>query len=302
MTSPILAPCLWLDAEAETAAAFYLDTFGSGRIIARTLFPSSLDNPVGKPKGSVMSVEFEVCDLRLTTVNGGDRFTINPSISLMVHVASPDEATRLFTALSSGGETLMPLDAYPWSPRYGWAADRFGVSWQVMTVAEGGATPTIAPALMFCNDQFGDALPAMEHWCSIFPDARIVDIERFGPGEPAPDAVKQGSFMLAGRRFVAMDSPGKHAFGFNEAVSLQVLCAGQEDVDRYWRELCRDGAPSQSGWLKDRFGVSWQVVPEQWLAWLGTDSDEAARERVFKAMTPMTKIDVAALERAFAGD
>ena len=300
MNTPILAPCLWLNGEAEEAATFYLETFGDGRIIARTLFPRSADNPVGMPPGSLMSVEFEVRGQRFTALNGGPRFVVNPSISFFLRVESSSEAERLFAALSHGGETLMPLGAYPWSPCFGWIADRFGVSWQVMTAA-GDSEPAIAPALMFCNEQFGNAMPAIENFCGIFPNSQVVEVERFAPNEDGAGAVMQARFALSGHGFMAMDSPIKHAFGFNEAVSLQVLCDGQADVDRYWAELSRGGEPGQCGWLKDRFGISWQVVPEAWLQWLGSDADDGGRERVFAAMQGMSKLDVGALERAFAG-
>ena len=296
-----IAPCLWLNDQAEEAAAFYVETLGTGRIIARTLFSSSFENPAGQPPGGLMSVEFEVLGSRFTAVNGGPQFTINPSISFFVYVDSPALATRLFAALSSGGETLMPLDAYPWSSCFGWAADRFGVSWQVMTVAGEVETPAIAPSLMFCGEQFGNAALAMQSYCSIFPNSRIGDVQRYGAEEAGAGTVQQGRFVLAGQRFVAMDSPIDHGFGFNEAVSLQVLCNGQAAVDHYWHTLSQEGEPGQSGWLKDRFGVSWQVVPQQWVDWLGDGADPAARERVFQAMMDMTKLDVAALERAFSG-
>ena len=299
MTTPILAPCLWLNGEAEEAAAFYLETFGDGRLIARTLFPRSADNPVGMPPGSLMSVELEVRGQRFTALNGGPRFVVNPSISFFVRVESSSEAERLFAMLSLGGETLMPLGAYPWSACFGWIADRFGVSWQVMT-APGDSEPAIAPALMFCNEQFGNAMAAMESLCGIFPNSQVVEVERFAPDEGGAGAVKQARFALSGHGFAAMDSPIEHAFGFNEAVSLQVLCDSQADVDRYWAELSQGGEPGQCGWLKDRFGISWQVVPKAWLQWLGSDADEVGRERVFAAMQGMSKLDIGALERAFA--
>ena len=304
LNNPTIAPCLWFDDSAEEAAAFYVETHGAGRVIASARFPSSSDNPAGKPRGSVMSVDFEIHGQRFTAVNGGPQFVINPSISFFAHVGSEAEAERLFAALSNGGVALMPLDAYPWSPCFGWAVDRFGVSWQVTTVppqSPQSGMPPIAPSLMFCGKQLGNAMSAMERFCGVFPASRIGKVERFGPDEDGAGLVKYGRVVLAGQHLVAMDSPGDHAFGFNEAVSLQVLCDGQPDVDHYWAELSRDGEPGQCGWLKDRFGISWQVVPKQWLDWLGTDADDAARERVFEAMLPMTKLDVAALERAFAG-
>ena len=298
--NPTIAPCLWLRDGAEEAASFYLDTIGAGRVIARTRFPQRADNPVGRPRGSLMSVEIELLGRRLTVLNGGPRFVLNPSISLFVRVATVAEAERLFGALSAGGETLMPLGEYPWSPRFGWTNDRFGVSWQVMA-ADAATVPSIAPFFLFHSVWFGYAAPAMDWFCRIFPNSRIDGVERFGAGEPGEGSVKQGSCLLAGQRFLAMDSAVEHGFTFNEALSLQVLCDGQADVDRYWRELSQGGEPGQCGWLKDRFGISWQVVPARWIDWLGSDADAAARERVFDAMQDMTKIEVAVLEEAFAG-
>ena len=141
----------------------------------------------------------------------------------------------------------------------------------------------------------------MERLCGVFPNSHVVEVERFAADEEGAGAVKHARFVLSGHGFAAMDSPVDHGFGFNEAVSLQVLCKGQAEVDRYWAELSQGGEPGQCGWLKDRFGVSWQVVPERWLRWLGSDADDAARERVFEAMLEMSKLDVGALERAFSG-
>jgi len=127
-----IVPCLWLDDDAEAAAAFYTATFPDGRITAVSYYPESFDAPGGQPRGSVLTVEFEVAGQRFTALNGGPMFTLNPSISFFVFVDSPDEADRLFAALLEGGTALMPIDTYPWSERYGWVKDRFGVSWQVL--------------------------------------------------------------------------------------------------------------------------------------------------------------------------
>ena len=302
MSDPVIAPCLWFDDQASKAASFYIETFGSGRVVARTLFPSSHDNPVGQPRGGLMSVEFEIHGQRFTAVNGGPRFVINPSISFFVYTTSAAEARRLFAQLSRDGQTLMPLDAYPWSACYGWAADRFGVSWQVMLVDSATPSPTIAPSLMFCGVQFGNASTAMATLCGVFPNSRITRTQRYGDNENGTGSVKEGRFVLAGQNMVAMDSPGEHAFTFNEAVSLQVLCDDQAALDHFWQALSDGGEPGQCGWLQDRFGISWQVVPKRWVDWLGSSADAAARDRVFKAMLPMTKLDLATLECAFAGE
>jgi len=112
--------------------------------------------------------------------------------------------------------------------------------------------------------------------------------------------VKHGRFSLAGQDLVAMDSHVAHGITFGEALSLQVRCGDQAEMDRYWEALSAGGKPRPCGWLQDRFGLSWQVVPrgiEEWIA----SPDEAARERAFRAMLGMKKLDVAGLRRAFEG-
>ena len=108
-------------------------TFPGGRVIATSHYPESSDNPGGKPRGSVLTVEFEIAGQRFTALNGGPDLRPEPEhLVLRPRRHAPADADRLFAALADGGEALMPLDAYPWSERYGWVKDRFGVSWQVI--------------------------------------------------------------------------------------------------------------------------------------------------------------------------
>jgi predicted 3-demethylubiquinone-9 3-methyltransferase (glyoxalase superfamily) len=296
-----IVPCLWLDDQAEAAAAFYARTFPQGRVTAVSRYPVSFDNPGGKPRGSVMTVEVELAGQPFTLLNGGPQFTLNPSVSFFVHVATADEASRLFATLSDGGKVLMPIDAYPWSERYGWAQDRFGVSWQVIAgrPAPGGAT--VVPCLMFTGSQAGRAEEAMRAYAAVFPGSRLADVARYDEGEGPVGSVKHGRFLLAGQDLVAMDSHLDHGFAFNEAVSLQVPCADQAELDRYWHALSEGGQPGPCGWLKDRYGLSWQVVPRGMAAWMAGE-DAPGRDRAFQAMLGMGKLDVAALRAAFEGE
>ena len=297
MTKNTIIPCLWLDHQAEQAADFYTRLFPRGRIVARSHYPESAANPSGKPRGSVLTVEFEVAGQRFTALNGGPHFTINPSISFFVHVESPEQADRMFAALAEGGQVLMALGEYPWSKRYGWVKDRFGVSFQVMA---GRPEPTmIVPCLMFAGAQHGKAEQAIQTYTRIF-DGRVEQIERYSTGEGPVGTVKHGRFVLAGQPMVAMDSHIEHGFGFNEGLSLQVMCQDQRELDRFWRELSEGGEEGPCGWLKDRYGVSWQVVPEQIISWI-TSSDAVARDRAFAAVMKMKKLDIAAIEAAYQG-
>lgn len=295
-----IVPCVWVDDQAEQAAEFYLQTFPAGQVITTSYYPQTIDNPSGKLRGSVLSVEFEIADQRFTVVNGGPVFTLNPSISFFIHVDALADADRLFKAFTEGGETLMPLDRYPWSERYGWVTDRFGVSWQVIAGRREKGGAVIVPCLMFARAQHGQAEKAMRFYSGVFSDSRIDRIERYLEGEGPPDKVKHGRFSLAGHDLVAMDSHIDHEFTFNEALSLQVICADQTEVDRYWDALTEGGEHGPCGWLKDRFRISWQVVPTAFASWMAS-TDTAARDRVFEAMLSMQKLDIKALQDAFEG-
>jgi predicted 3-demethylubiquinone-9 3-methyltransferase (glyoxalase superfamily) len=295
--SPAIVPCLWFDDQAEEAARFYTRTFGDGRVLATSHYPQSLDNPSGKPRGSVLTVEFEVLGRRFTALNGGPHLVINPSISFFVHTDTSERTDQLCAALGEGGTYLMPPGTYPWSTRYGWVQDRFGVSWQVMTSKP---APGIVPCLMFADTQHGRAEEAMKAYTAVFPDSRVVRIERYGADRGPEGKVVHGRFVLAGQDFVAMDSHEARGATFNEGLSFQVMCEDQAEVDRTWERLSDGGHTGVCGWLKDAFGLSWQVVPKKISAWLAS-RDTRANDRAFQAVMGMKKLDIAALDAAFAG-
>jgi len=152
----------------------------------------------------------------------------------------------------------------------------------------------ITPCLWF--DTEGEE--AAEFYTSIFPNSRIVDVARYGSAGPRPEGtVMTVAFELDGREFVALN--GGPNFQFNEAVSFQVPCRDQAEVDAFWSALSDGGEEGQCGWLKDRYGVSWQVFPTV-LAELLTHSDLETSARVMEAMLGMSKIEIGELERAAA--
>jgi predicted 3-demethylubiquinone-9 3-methyltransferase (glyoxalase superfamily) len=154
------------------------------------------------------------------------------------------------------------------------------------------------PAMTTCLwfDDKGEE--AATFYVSIFPNSAVTGITRFGPDEPGPEgAVMTVDFELDGQRFVALN--GGPQFTFSEAVSVQVHVDTQEEVDHYWNVLVDGGEESVCGWLKDRYGFSWQIVPNVLLEHM-TGSDRAKASRVTQAMLSMKKLDVAALEQAAA--
>lgn len=285
---------LWFDTQAKEAATFYTGVFPNSRIESIVTLP-------GTPSGDTDIVTLNLAGLPFQFISAGPMFKINPSVSFQVACASKAEVDTLWQALAEAGTPLMELGAYPFSEWFGWIQDRYGVSWQIMHTAA-PIQQKITPMLMFVGAQAGKAEEAIRFYASLFPNAAVGSITHYGPSE-APDAegtVKQAAFMLAGQHFTAMDSAHAHDFQFNEAISLMVYCDTQAEIDHYWDSLTADPTAEQCGWLKDRFGLSWQIVPTAMDAMMA-DPDPAKIARVTEAFLQMKKFDLAALQRAYAG-
>jgi predicted 3-demethylubiquinone-9 3-methyltransferase (glyoxalase superfamily) len=163
-------------------------------------------------------------------------------------------------------------------------------------------TQKIIPTLMFVGDVCGKTEEAVEFYTSAFDDTKIDHVMRYGAGEE-PDTegtVRHAGFTLEGYELAAMDSARDHDFAFNEAISLMVYCDTQEQIDHYWTRLSAVPESEQCGWLKDRYGLSWQIVPRA-MDKMMQDADEESLARVTQAFLPMKKLDIAKLEEAYAG-
>jgi predicted 3-demethylubiquinone-9 3-methyltransferase (glyoxalase superfamily) len=237
-------------------------------------------------------------------ISAGPMFKLNPSISFSLNLETKEEVQRIWDKLVDGGKVLMPLQKYPFSEFYGWLNDRYGVSWQLIVVGEEAKTrPMVTPAIMFTQDKAGKAEEAMNLYTSLFPNSKIDGIFRYEASE-GPDkegTIAHAVFHLAGQEFMALDSAAPHAFVFNEAVSFIVNCETQEEVDKYWDALSAVPEAEQCGWLKDKYGVSWQIVPTAMNKMMGS-GDVAASNRVTQAFLKMKKFDIAKLEEAFKGE
>lgn len=273
-----LYPCLWFDGKAKEAATYYSSIFENSKIIS--------ENP--------MVVFFELDGMQFMGLNGGPQFKINPSISFFVFADSAEDIDKKWNHLSADGSVMMPLNKYPWNEKYGWCQDKFGVNWQLMMVP--GSGQKIVPSLMFTQQQCGRAEEAINFYTSIFKNSEVQMISRYEKGEPDVEGyIKHARFTLNGQAFAAMESSGPHAFTFNEGISLVVPCDNQEEIDYFWNKLTEGGKELQCGWLKDKFGVSWQIVP----AILGKlMSDPAKRERVMQVVMQSRKFNIDELENA----
>ncbi len=294
--SPKITPFLWFDKDAAAAAKFYASIFKRSKV-------TSVSKLEDTPSGTVEIVQAELWGQPFSLMSAGPLFKFNPSVSFLVACSSKKEVDALWKKLSEGGTALMELGAYPFSARYGWVADKFGLSWQVMDMGDRKIRQRIVPSLMFVGERCGQAEKAVKFYESTFGKAKVRDIMRYGKGEE-PDkkgTVKHASFRLEGQEFAVMDSAGPHKFDFNEAISFIIGCKGQKEVDYYWKKLSADPKAEQCGWLKDRFGVSWQVVPSILGKMLG-DKDKRKVARVRDAFLKMKKFDVKALKRAFKAD
>ena len=274
-------PCLWFDGNAKQAAELYCSIFNDSKITA--------DTP--------MVVNFELYGKKMMGLNGGPMFKINPSISMMVTCASNEEIEIVWSKLIEGGTAMMALDKYPWSEKYGWVMDKFGMTWQLMLGELPPNGQKIVTTFLFVGDVYGKAQDAIELYTSIFPNSQAYELQRYKEGEGQQvGSLKFGHFSLAKNLFAAMDGFGAHDFKFNEGVSLVVNCDTQEEIDNYWNKLTRDGGEeSRCGWLKDKFGVSWQIVPTI-LGMLISNLDKAPK--VMQAFMQMKKIDIKQLEDA----
>jgi predicted 3-demethylubiquinone-9 3-methyltransferase (glyoxalase superfamily) len=295
-----ILPNLWFDHDALDAARFYTGIFPN----------SSITNTVtlhDTPSRDTDVVSFELSGYSFMAINGGPLFTLNPSVSFFLNFdpsADSDAKVlldRMWSLLSQGGTVLMPLGEYPFSPHYGWVQDRYGVSWQlILTDPKGEERPFIIPSLLFTGPVAGKAEEAVNWYQTIFKDSKWGALARYPEGmeHDAAGTLMFSDFMLEHQWFSAMDSAYPHAFQFNEAVSLMVNCDTQEEIDRLWETLSFDPEAAQCGWLKDRYGLSWQIVPSSMDEMMRVGTPEQV-DRMSQAVLTMTKLDENLIRKAF---
>lgn len=289
-----IIPFIWFEDQAQDAAAWYVSLFPQSRILSSTTLP-------GTPSGDTQIVTMSLWGTEFQCMSAGQHSLRNPSFSYMVACSTEAEVEELWGALSVGAEILLPLEEYPFSRRYGWLKDKYGVSWQIM---HDGGMPVqrIAPCLLFVGDVCGRAEAAMTKYCSLFPGSALLPghLSRYGDDQPPNVAgtLDYARFTLTGLEVVVMDSALDHKFAFNEMQSLVVRCTDQAEMDFLWEKLSHVPAAEQCGWLKDEFGVSWQMSSAKIEEYMNHGTREQI-ERMVQAFLPMKKLDMAKIEEAY---
>jgi len=291
-----IIPNLWFDHTAAEAAEFYARVLPNTRVTATERYPTE-----GLPEfqkefaGDVLLTNFEVDGFAFVGINAGSEFRPNPSISFFLNFdpsRDPDAREHLdatWSGLVDGGTELMPLGSYDFSEHYAWVQDRYGVSWQLMlTNPAGEPRPFVVPSLMFTGAVRNRAEEAMGFYTDLF-GGRANVAARYAEQTQLANAgsVTYGDMNLFGQWFAVMDSPVEHAFTFDPGVSLQVNAAGRAELDRFWDALSTVPEAEQCGWCVDRFGVSWQVVPDNL-------PELMASPGAYAKLMGMKKIDVSA--------
>ena len=272
-------PCIWLDQNGKEVADYYCKIFPNTQLTE--------DNGMVQ----MLSINRQ----KLMLLSAGRQFKPNASISFLIANMDEQETVRLFNELSEGGIVLMPLASYPFSSKYGWVRDKFGITWQLYTGEKGDTDQYFVPTLMYINQQNGRAKEAVAFYTQLFPNSKTEGIMAYEDEEDIKGNVKHAQFSINGYTLACMDSSHAHPFNFDEGISLVVLTKDQKETDFYWNKLSTDGGEeSMCGWLKDKFGLSWQIVPEQLLSLLQEDGGKKA-SKVMDALMQMRKIEISKL-------
>jgi len=282
---------LWFDTQAKEAALFYCSLFPDSKVDGTTVIKDT-------PSGDCDFVNFTLAGVPFSAISAGPYFRLNPSISLTVTYEDEAKIRALWELLIAGGNELMPLQAYEFSPCFGWLADRYGVNWQLLTGAE-HPDQRIMPSLLFSGAHAGLAREAMEYYVSVFEDAAVTTVIPYAPDEAQSEKarIQYAQFRIRGTKFVAMDHGMDVDYTFNEAFSFVVPCHDQAEIDYFWAKLSHVPEAEQCGWCKDRFGVSWQIIPSD-LEEVLFGGSEAEKARVTAAFLKMKKFDLETLAMA----
>jgi len=293
-----LTPFLWFEKDLKGITDFYSSVFPGTKVKSNGRLNDT-------PSGDVEMAGINILGLELSLMAAGPQYTFKPSVSFMVLCESIEEVEIYWHKLIESGRALMDISEYPFAKRFGWVEDKYKVNWQLIYREPDSAavvTQKIIPALMFSGEGIGRAEEALDFYVKTFHDSKKNSVELYEPGETSePKArVKHARFVIEGVQFAMMDGNGN--FDFEQAVSFMVLCNNQAEVDFFWNALTADGGKEiQCGWLTDKFGVPWQVVPSAFEKCMREGTSEQIA-RVQKAFMKMKKFEISTLEKAYNGE
>lgn len=232
-----------------------------------------------------------ICNVKFIAINGGSK-ELNGSISFMVCCESAEEVDYLFSKLVSKGSILMPIDSYPFSERYAWVIDQFGIHWQLyLGKSEDAIGQKIVPTLLFGYTQQGNCQKAIDFYNSVFKNFKSQGVLNYTE-VALRDQIQHTQFEINDFEIAAMDSAVPQDYTFNEATSFVLNCANQSEIDYYWNAFTAQGKEINCGWCVDPFGVSWQIVPYN-LSTILSQNKHASQ-----ALLRMKKIQISDLENA----
>lgn len=271
-----ITPNFWCDHNVREMADFYVSVFPGSEITGGTKYPASQEEGLADFQldlaGKDLTIDLKLAGHNFTFINAGSEFKPTPANSTFVNFNAKEDSEarehlkQVWDKLSEGGTALMELGEYPFSEYYGWIQDKYGYSWQLMLLKPQGEFTCMIPSLLFSGDVQNKAQEALEYYVSVFDGARAGYVMHYeqdmGPVK-AGSSVSYGDMELApGEWFAVMDNGTDQGHAFTEAVSYSVVCKDQAEIDHFWEKLSAVPESEQCGWCKDKYGVSWQIVPE----------------------------------------
>jgi predicted 3-demethylubiquinone-9 3-methyltransferase (glyoxalase superfamily) len=292
-----ITPFLWFEKDMKKITDFYLSVFPGSKLKSS----GGLD---GTPSGHVSTATVEIFGMDFSLMTAGPYLPFNPTVSFIISCDTQEEVEALWAKLSPTGKILMELSSYPFAEKFGWVQDQYGVSWQVMFSSQMKSSQKITPTLMFAGTVCGRAEEAVNFYTSVFHNSKIEYLMKYGPKDihktESKAVVKHARFMIENSYMALMDSGRPSPLSFEQAISFMVSCDTQEEVDYYWEKLTDGGKEIQCGWLNDKFGFPWQIVPSRMGEMLSEGSEEQIA-RVTEAFMKMRKFDIKTLEEVYRG-
>jgi len=279
--SQLIGTCIWFDGNAKEAFNYYQNIFKEIELLS--------ENP--------FAVVYNLYGRRFMHLNGGPGHPVSPAISFYIMADSNEEAETIWHQLIVNGKVLMPLNEYPWSKKYGWCADKYGVNWQI--IVDYKSSCKVMPSFMFCGNNAGKAEEAITYYKSLFTDSSLVEMRKYEKGGHDTEGyIMYAQFELNKLPFGIMDSSSPHGFSITDAVSFTISVNTQEEIDYYWDYLAKDGVAGKCGWLQDKYGIQWQVVPSILGKYM---TSPVTAPKATYAFLQMTKFIIADLEKAVEG-